>query len=175
MSRKLSPFGEAFVSYGSYHCNPVYRSLTQQPVDPHRLRAHHRGHPHICPQLPPSPPAPQGVQPGSRCLRFGPHPRLLLHHQRALRGRLCSTQLGMLVIMAITTAGWQLAFAGMEQQTFLLWVVGIHITAWVLQFIGHGVFESSHEGSQNASRPCLTTSPRSSTPPSSWSSSSSPS
>ena len=39
--------------------------------------------------------------------------------------------------------GWKLAFDGMEEKQFLTWVIVIHIISWVLQFVGHGVFESS--------------------------------
>lgn len=48
----------------------------------------------------------------------------------------------MLVLSLVVAGAWKFAFSGMDEQTFLIWVVGIHIVAWVLQFVGHGVFES---------------------------------
>lgn len=50
----------------------------------------------------------------------------------------------MFVMVLIMTAGWHFAFSGMSEDTFVIWVVSIHILAWVFQFIGHGVFESKN-------------------------------
>lgn len=49
----------------------------------------------------------------------------------------------MFAMTLIMMAAWHLAFSGMEEQTFFIWVISIHIIAWVLQFVGHGVFESN--------------------------------
>ena len=49
----------------------------------------------------------------------------------------------MFAVMLLMTAGWRLAFSGMEEKTFFTWVIVIHIVSWVLQFVGHGVFESN--------------------------------
>ena len=51
----------------------------------------------------------------------------------------------MLVLMLAMTAGWKAAFTGMPEETFFVWVISIHVIAWILQFIGHGVFESTFE------------------------------
>lgn len=69
--------------------------------------------------------------------------------------------MGMAVLQAALTLLWQKIFAGMDQDAFFFWVVTTHIVAWVLQFVGHGVFESMHTPRQNASPPCSTTSARS--------------
>lgn len=53
------------------------------------------------------------------------------------------TQLGMAVLMAGMALAWRLIFEGMDNQSFLRWVIAAHIVAWVFQFIGHGVFEST--------------------------------
>ena len=37
---------------------------------------------------------------------------------------------------------WKAAFAGMDEYKMFYWVVALHIIGWVMQFIGHGVFES---------------------------------
>ena len=46
----------------------------------------------------------------------------------------------MFILMLGMAYGWRLAFAGMEEDKFFKWVIGIHIVSWILQFIGHGVF-----------------------------------
>lgn len=48
----------------------------------------------------------------------------------------------MLILMLAMTAGWKFAFTGMAEETFFIWVISIHVIAWIFQFIGHGVFES---------------------------------
>lgn len=50
----------------------------------------------------------------------------------------------MLLLSLALTVVWKLAFKDMEESAFFAWVIAIHILAWVLQFVGHGVFESSH-------------------------------
>ena len=37
---------------------------------------------------------------------------------------------------------WKKGLANVPEESFLSWVLAIHIISWVLQFIGHGVFES---------------------------------
>ena len=49
----------------------------------------------------------------------------------------------MAVLMAGMALAWRLIFEGMDNQSFLRWVIAAHIVAWVFQFIGHGVFEST--------------------------------
>jgi uncharacterized membrane protein YGL010W len=49
----------------------------------------------------------------------------------------------MLLLTLALTGVWKLAFNNMEESAFFTWVISIHILAWVLQFVGHGVFESS--------------------------------
>jgi uncharacterized membrane protein YGL010W len=58
----------------------------------------------------------------------------------------------MAVLQAALTLLWQKIFTGMNQDAFFFWVITTHIVAWVLQFIGHGVFESKNTPIKNASR-----------------------
>lgn len=48
----------------------------------------------------------------------------------------------MAVLMAGMAFAWRLIFEGMDNQSFLKWVLITHVVAWIFQFIGHGVFES---------------------------------
>lgn len=63
----------------------------------------------------------------------------------------------MAVLMAGMAIAWRLIFEGMDSQSFFKWVITAHIVAWIFQFIGHGVFESTMLSSKNASLPCWTT------------------
>ena len=50
----------------------------------------------------------------------------------------------MTVLMSLLTVGWKAAFADVSQEpSFYKWVITAHTVAWILQFIGHGVFESN--------------------------------
>lgn len=75
----------------------------------------------------------------------------------------------MFLLMALMIWAWQAVFTGMDEQSFLYWVLAIHIVSWVLQFIGHGVFESTFILFQSENQHYLTISPKFSTLLSSWS------
>lgn len=50
--------------------------------------------------------------------------------------------MGMAMLMAALALGWQKVFADFDGESYKKWVLIVHIIAWILQFIGHGVFES---------------------------------
>ena len=66
------------------------------------------------------------------------------------------TKFGMFVLMGVMALGWRAAFSGMEEKQFFTWVIVIHIVSWILQFIGHGVFESKNFLRQNENLHFLT-------------------
>jgi len=44
-------------------------------------------------------------------------------------------------MFGVLTLAWKWMFAELSQQeSFLKWVLIVHAVAWILQFIGHGVF-----------------------------------
>jgi uncharacterized membrane protein YGL010W len=77
-------------------------------------------------------------------------------------------QIGMAVLMFGMHFLWHKGFEHVPEESFLTWVLVIHIVAWILQFVGHGVFESSSSLIKNASRHCWIISHRSSMRPSLW-------
>ena len=49
-----------------------------------------------------------------------------------------------MAVLTITLhLGWKAAFAGVEETTMFWWVLGLHTVGWAVQFVGHGVFEST--------------------------------
>ena len=67
------------------------------------------------------------------------------------------------MLMALMIWAWQAVFTGMDEKSFLYWVLAIHIVSWVLQFIGHGVFESTILLFQSENQPYSIISPKFST------------
>lgn len=51
--------------------------------------------------------------------------------------------MGMAVLMAAMALGWQKIFADFDGESYKKWVLIVHVVAWILQFVGHGVFESN--------------------------------
>lgn len=114
----------------------------KEPVDPYNLRAHHRFHPHLRIELRasflPIPRLHNRSRHDWSCHRDG----ILPVDKPGLRSSFLIIKFGMMVLALLITAAWKAVFTGMEEEQFFIWVISIHIIAWILQFIGHGVFES---------------------------------
>lgn len=48
------------------------------------------------------------------------------------------------MLMAGLALGWQKVFFDFDEQNYKKWVLIVHVIAWILQFVGHGVFESTN-------------------------------
>ncbi len=49
------------------------------------------------------------------------------------------------MLLASSSYVWHRIFDGMEGDSFVRWLIIIHVVAWIFQFVGHGVFESKCE------------------------------
>ena len=48
----------------------------------------------------------------------------------------------MVVLIIIYTSAWGMLCRLVAEENVFSLVIGVHIVSWVMQFIGHGIFES---------------------------------
>jgi len=61
------------------------------------------------------------------------------------------------VLIGLLVVGWKTAFAELgKEESFVKWLILVHTVAWILQFIGHGVFESNSANKKSGNLRYLT-------------------
>jgi uncharacterized membrane protein YGL010W len=48
----------------------------------------------------------------------------------------------MMILEYVLNVAWKKGLENIPEENVVSWVLAIHIISWVLQFVGHGVFES---------------------------------